>query len=111
MRKIFFGTFAYLIFGFSLAANAYEVDTHFYATYAMARYVGIGHEIASQIALSAQWMDETNLSSPFLLLPVSGDHARRLFHFCGTRKDGKFPGLNRVFDKVGVTAIVKTERN
>ena len=44
------------------AAKAYDEDTHFYGTYAMARYAGINHEVASRIATTAEWMDESNLS-------------------------------------------------
>lgn len=71
-------------------AHAYDVDTHFYGTYAMARYAGIGHEIATKLALSAQWMDESFISDPvsMIFMPVAGVKKRRLLHFPATRYKG-----------------------
>lgn len=64
-------------------AAAYNEDTHFYGTYAMARYAGIRHEVASRMALSAQWMDESYISDPtsLMILPLTGVRKRRLLHF------------------------------
>ena len=61
-------------------AKAYDEDTHFYATYAMARYSGIRHEVAAQIALSAQWMDGSYISDPtsLIFMPITGIKTRRL---------------------------------
>lgn len=80
-----------LSLSFTFQAAAYDEDTHFYATYAMARYAGIGQETALKIALSAQWMDEEYLTSPtsMVLLPSGGVHKRRLLHFPSLRWLGK----------------------
>ena len=69
---------------------AYDEDTHFYSTYAMARHAGIKHEVAEKIALSAQWMDESFLSDPtsMMVLPITGIHKRRLLHFPSLRRGG-----------------------
>jgi hypothetical protein len=76
------GTLFFSALFFQTAANAYETDTHFYATYAMARYAGIQHETASVIASSAQWPDETEiLGSPMVPDVIIGTKMRRLFHF------------------------------
>lgn len=71
-------------------AKAYDEDTHFYGTYAMARYAGIRHEVAVKIALSAQWMDESYISDPtsMIILPVTGVKKRRLLHFPSSRVVG-----------------------
>jgi hypothetical protein len=71
-------------------AHAYDVDTHFYATYAMARYAGIRSEVAAKIATGAQWMDESFISDPtsMLLLPVTGVQKRRMLHFPSSRIGG-----------------------
>jgi hypothetical protein len=71
-------------------AKAYDEDTHFYGTYAMARHAGIKHEVALKIALSAQWMDESFISDPtsMIFLPVSGIKKRRLLHFPSSRVNG-----------------------
>lgn len=72
-------------------AKAYDRDTHFYGTYAMARYAGIGREIATKMALSAQWMDEAYISDPAsaLLVPEAGIKKRRLLHFPSSRVVGQ----------------------
>ncbi len=69
-------------------AKAYDEDTHFYGTYAMARHAGIRHEAAVKIALSAQWMDESFISDPtsMIFMPVTGVKKRRLLHFPSARK-------------------------
>lgn len=71
-------------------AHAYDEDTHFYSTYAMARFAGIKHEVAMKIALSTQWMDECYLSDPtsMLTLGLGGVHKRRLLHFPSPRVVG-----------------------
>jgi hypothetical protein len=72
-------------------AQAYDEDTHFYGTYAMARYAGIKHEAAVKIGLSAQWMDESFVSDPMSLmfLGLSGVKKRRMLHFPADRFVGK----------------------
>ena len=86
----------YLIFSILLLLGqlkpslAYDVDTHFYGTYAMARYAGINHFIASRIATYAQWMDETYLSSPMIPTAIIGTKIRRLLHFPCTELAGDF---------------------
>src|SRR4051812_29813945 len=72
----------------SISSQAYDVDTHFYSTYAMARYAGIRHEAAEKIALATQWMDESYISDPtsMIVLPVTGVRKRRLLHFPSQRK-------------------------
>jgi hypothetical protein len=63
-------------------ANAYDKDTHFYEMYAMARYAGIGHEVAVQLAMYNEWIDVSPMSTP-MGGPFIGAHLRRLFHFPG----------------------------
>ena len=84
-----------ILFVFSLTflapqAHAYDQDTHFYGTYAMARFAGIRHEVAMKLALAAQWMDESYISDPtsMVFLPVSGVKKRRLLHFPSSRVVG-----------------------
>ena len=62
-------------------AEAYNVDVHFYEMYLMARYAGIGHETALQIATFNQWIDVSSMTEPFNLVPFMGGRMRRLFHF------------------------------
>lgn len=71
---------------FSLSASAYDVDTHFYGTYSMARFAGIKHRVAVKLALGAQWMDESYISDPLsmIVLPLTGIKKRRLLHFPGS---------------------------
>lgn len=80
-----------MLLSISFQAKAYDEDTHFYATYAMARYAGIKHDVAVRIALTTQWMDESFLSDPMSLIvvPLSGVKKRRLLHFPSDRKEGK----------------------
>lgn len=68
-------------------AQAYDVDTHFYGTYSLARFAGIRHEVALKIATGTQWMDESYLSDPLsmIILPDFGIKKRRLLHFPGSR--------------------------
>lgn len=70
---------------------AYDVDTHFYGTYSMARFAGIGHGVAAKLATSAQWMDESFISDPtsMIFLPVGGVKKRRLLHFPADRIGGQ----------------------
>ena len=69
----------------SVSASAYDVDTHFYGTYSMARFAGIKHNVALKLALGAQWMDESYISDPLsmIILPATGIKKRRLLHFPG----------------------------
>jgi len=86
----FLGT-ATLMFGaflsFSHPVRAYDEDTHFYATYSMARFAGIRHAVAVKIALGAQWMDESYISDPtsMIFLPITGIKKRQLLHFPSSR--------------------------
>ncbi len=75
-------------FAAATSALAYDEDTHFYGTYAMARHAGIRHEAATKLALSAQWMDESLMSDPtsMIFMPVTGVKKRRLLHFPSARK-------------------------
>lgn len=70
----------------SVSASAYDVDTHFYGTYSMARFAGIKHPVALKLALGAQWMDESYISDPLsmIILPATGIKKRRLLHFPGS---------------------------
>ena len=101
-----------LLFGLAVSApslvQAYDVDTHFYATYSMARYAGLTHDVAAYIASATQWMDESWVSSPFWP-PVGGLDVkiRRLFHFAGTEKAGKF----KAETFAGLKFVTKTEPN
>lgn len=71
-------------------SHAYDEDTHFYGTYAMARFAGIQSQVALKIALSAQWMDESFISDPtsLMFLPLTGVKKRRLLHFPASRVAG-----------------------
>ncbi|MBY0555351.1 hypothetical protein K2P97_12535 [bacterium] len=75
----------------SLTAQAYDLDTHFYGTYSMARFAGIRHEVATKIATGVQWMDESYISDPLsmIILPDVGVKKRRLLHFPGSRLASK----------------------
>jgi hypothetical protein len=81
----------------SATANAYDEDTHFYATYSLARFAGIEHEVATKLALSAQWMDECFLSDPtsLILLPFDGIKKRRLLHFPSIRNGNDIAVANQ----------------
>ncbi len=78
-------------------AQAYDEDTHFYATYSMARFSGITHEVAVKLALGAQWMDESYLSDPtsMIVLPITGIRKRRLLHFPSSRAVGEFASVQQ----------------
>ncbi|MGE3974182.1 MAG: hypothetical protein AB7F59_06625 [Bdellovibrionales bacterium] len=67
-------------------AQAYDIDTHFYATYAMARYAGINHAVASRIALGGEWFDEHIVSSPMIPTVFIGTKIRKCAHFAGYSK-------------------------
>jgi hypothetical protein len=75
----------------SVPALAYDIDTHFYGTYSMARFAGIRHEVALKIATATQWMDESYISDPvsMILLPQTGLKKRRLLHFPASRLANK----------------------
>jgi hypothetical protein len=108
------------IIGFTLlissAANAYDADTHFYGTYAMARFAGIRHEIAAKIATGTQWMDESYISDPLsmIILPDVGVKKRRLLHFPGSRIANKLtvstlPSFLDPSSKVPLKTFTETE--
>ena len=50
------------------------------------------HEVATKLALSAQWMDENFLSDPtsLIILPFDGIKKRRLLHFPAIRFGNAF---------------------
>ena len=62
-------------------SQAYDQDTHFYETYMLARYAGIGHEVAAQLAVFSQWIDESGFTSATFPTLIIGGRMRRLFHF------------------------------
>lgn len=68
----------------STGAHAYELDTHFYDTYAMAREAGFKHNYAKFLATSSQWVDEGVSSTPMGPV-ISGTLLRRIWHFAGYR--------------------------
>jgi hypothetical protein len=103
----------------AIETKAYSWDTsvHFYTTYALARYVGIGHEVAVNLAINAEWVDYSKFSSPMGGLIV-GTHLRRLFHFVTTyrvtpgeiRSHGRIPGFLGISDPLeplGVEMFIK----
>src|ERR1700744_897244 len=96
---------------FSVTAQAYDVDTHFYGTYAMARFAGIGPDAAAKVATAAQWMDESYLSDPtsMILMPITGVAKRRLLHFPASRVVGALAGSIRD-ESLGVTEPAGVER-
>lgn len=86
MRKIIQKLIVPAVMLFSYTASAYDVDTHFYGTYSMARFAGIKHNVALKLATGAQWMDESYISDPLsmIVLPMTGIKKRRLLHFPGS---------------------------
>lgn len=80
-------TFFAFVTGIS-QAHAYDEDTHFYGTYAMARYAGLRDDVAEKVALTAAWMDQSFLSDPesLIMLPADGVKKRRLLHFPSSMK-------------------------
>jgi hypothetical protein len=68
-------------FGAIGTAQAYDTDTHFYETYMMARYVGIGHDVALHLATFNEFVDNNAMTSPMNPLILTGERMRRLFHF------------------------------
>lgn len=65
----------------SLTAAAYDIDTHFYNTYLMARMTGIRHEVALKLATYNEWIDQSWITSPMDPIPGFGERKRRLYHF------------------------------
>lgn len=65
---------------FTLEASAYEIDTHCYDTYAMARKAGFNHEYALFMCSGSQWVDE-GLSSTPMGAAIWGSLVRRIWHF------------------------------
>ncbi len=86
MKKLLIKTMLFVLL-LTSTAQAYDVDTHFYGTYSMARFSGIRHEVALKIATATQWMDESYISDPLsmIILPDVGIKKRRLLHFPGSR--------------------------
>lgn len=86
MKKLLIKTMLFVLL-LTQTAQAYDVDTHFYGTYSMARFAGIRHEVALKIATGTQWMDESYISDPLsmIILPDVGIKKRRLLHFPGSR--------------------------
>lgn len=104
----------------SVNASAYDVDTHFYGTYTMARFAGIKHNVAVKLALGAQWMDESYISDPLsmIVLPATGIKKRRLLHFPGSPLANKlnpqeamtrFAGLLKTDPSSGIELSTYTE--
>jgi hypothetical protein len=97
LRVLVAGLAASLVVLTSAGARAYELDTHFYDTYAMAREAGFKHEYARFLALGSQWVDKGVSSTP-MGGPVLGTMLRRIWHFpgyryktaVGTHERGKF---------------------
>lgn len=120
MKKLIRNLIMPAILLFSYSASAYDVDTHFYGTYSMARFAGIKHPVAVKLALGAQWMDEAYISDPLsmIVLPLTGIKKRRLLHFPGSplanklRPDelmGKLAGLLKNDPSSGLTLNSYTE--
>lgn len=102
----------------SVPAMGYDIDTHFYGTYSMARFAGIRHEVALKIATATQWMDESYASDPLsmIFLPQTGLKKRRLLHFPASRIANKLTidQLNVPFfldpsSKVPLKSLTETE--
>ena len=70
----------------SNVAQAYDIDTHFYATSLMLIFCGVKPAIAFKIAAAAQWIDESPMTTPML-----GERQRRLFHFPQELTDTQLP--------------------
>ena len=105
-----------------LWAHSYDLDTHFYGTYAMARFAGIKHDVASKIATGTQWMDESYISDPLsmIILPLTGIKKRRLLHFPASRVASEIAqqsipgGIQAVFDpttNLPLKEFTETEAN
>lgn len=116
MKNYLLKSLAALLLITSLPAQAYDVDTHFYGTYAMARFAGIRHEIAAKIATGTQWMDESYISDPLsmIILPDVGVKKRRLLHFPGSRIANKLtvstlPTILDPSSKVQLKTFTETE--
>lgn len=73
---------------FSAPGFSYDIDTHFQFTYFAARWAGIDHRVASQLATADQWIDVSKLTTPMGSLLI-GTRLRRLFHFPGSREGSK----------------------
>jgi len=96
MRKLVLKIMSVLFFVTPLSqiSMAYDTDLHFYGTYAMCRWAGINKETCLQIAINAQWPDESKISSPMEEMdgriknnwwqPLLGERIRRLIHFPST---------------------------
>lgn len=102
----------------SIPVFAYDIDTHFYGTYSMARFSGIRHEVALKIATATQWMDESYISDPLsmILLPQTGLKKRRLLHFPASRVANKLtidllnlPAFLDPSSKAPLKALTETE--
>jgi hypothetical protein len=118
MKNYLLKSLAALLLMTSLPAQAYDADTHFYGTYAMARFAGIRHEIAAKIATGTQWMDESYISDPLsmIVLPDVGVKKRRLLHFPGSRIANKLtvstlPTILDPSSKVQLRTFTETEAN
>lgn len=103
MFKRFVFSVYFFGFAFSNFASAYDIDTHFYMTYAMARYVGIKHEVASRIALGGEWGDENIITTPMSPTILTGTQLRKV-HFPGYVKAGQLS----TYQFLGVSDVTKT---
>ena len=73
-----------LVLLFSVSSYAYELDTHCYDTYMMARKAGFNHQHALFLCTGAQWVDEGLSSTPMGGL-IWGTMVRRIYHFPNKR--------------------------
>jgi hypothetical protein len=83
-RVLVAGLAASLVVLVSTGAHAYELDTHFYDTYAMAREAGFKHEYAKFLATGSEWVDKGVSSTP-MGGAILGTLLRRIWHFPGYR--------------------------
>jgi hypothetical protein len=74
-----FITIITLILSTTNIAISYETETHFYVTYILARAAGFNDAASKILAVSAQKIDDTMLSSPMYF-----ELARLIYHFSGT---------------------------
>src|SRR4051794_27152112 len=84
MKKII--TLFCLVLGIGSSAFAYDIDTHMYSTALMLIFSGIRPEVAMKMAASAQWIDESPITTPMFT-----ERQRRLFHFPQELVDSDIP--------------------
>ncbi len=84
LRVLVAGLVAGAVVSAAAASQAYELDTHFYDTYAMAREAGFKHDYARFLALGSEWVDKGISSTP-VGGAIVGTLLRRIWHFPGYR--------------------------